>query len=638
MKTHTICQPHQSKRDRSLVRSGAKACKCLLSRDAALAVLLLLASGMVTAETVTLTGQTRLPQLPGAEVTVWVGDQTSTHSADDTGAFSAELTFTPGAELVRIEACGAGDQAAICHVRLDHSSAEIEQRAGVEQVYITGDLSPLSTAAWASLRLSIPGNVVPSDLAEIEDFRRSFVSSTIGRYAAILSLIAEGAAPLPEGAETLVDVVLDRDLLGEALNSIDSGVRDQREEALVQNDNLMRIPDDDFALAQTGYFVPLSNPDTSGARAFEITLDGAGDGFYAEWTGSGSVEWANVHAGEVIFADDMEAVGTGTRYVSLTAPDRDSIIPPQTFFFLPPGENQSVEAETRLEEVRWRELDASEVLRLALVRDVQNGVAPDRPDLDPEEIDSLGIRFADSYAISRPDSASVPPSPVPVAGSNWVFPRCDTDCRSAAGLGNGANVDLIGFNLDGTASSEIVDPGLTWTQSGQRTIIEQGDETVVEVVPFGSTAMHIGDLETTRVVARSTRADGQTLMTSQLTIEADPAFNFSADTLPGRYESMSPFGGVFVLEPDGTGWQASLDDPAASRPATGGFDVEWSIEPTGDLLLAVKQRDTDFTLAWWALRPVREATGGFYAIQRLGFFGGPVIDSAGTLLFWREVM
>ena len=611
--------------------------KTLTARIFTAACLVLLLLPAAYADTVNLTGQTRLPQLPDAAVTIWIGDQSTAVAADENGRFSAVLEVSPGPELVRVEACGVSEQAGICYARLIHTAAEIAARAGTDQTYMTGDLSPVSTAAWGVLVRALPDGTIPTVQADIEQYRRSFDPGEIKLGAPVLALLARGAGPLPAGANDLIDLALDPALLAEARNSLDPDDIATQLEAIVQNDTLMKIPDDDFALAQTGYFVNLSNSDSSSGSAFEITLDGAGDGFYAELFGSGSVEWANVHAGELIFADDMEAVGTGTRYVSLAAPDRDSIIPPLgPSFFIPPGENESVEVETLLEEVRWREVDVSEMLRLAVLRQVQNRVVPDRPDLDPDEIDNLGVRFNDQYAISRSEGASLSPSPVPVAGSQWAFARCDTDCRSEAGVVYGANLDLIAFNADGTATSEIVDPGLSWSQSGQRTIIEQNDGTTVEVVPFGSTAMHIGDLETTRVVARATRADGQTLMTAQLAIEADPGFEFSADTLPGRYESMSPFGGVFVLEPDGTGWQAFLDDPAAPRPDSGGFDVEWSIEATGDLLLLVKLRGSNTVVAWWPLRPARETAAGFYAIQRLAF-SGPVIESGGTLIFWREV-
>lgn len=626
----------QSKRGRKRGYGGLVTGNRLVARGL-LVGLFLLGSVVATAETATLVGQTRLPQLPDAEVTVRIGNKSSAHVADETGGFAAEVTFTPGSDLVRIEACGVGDQAGICHLRLIHASAEVDSRAGADAVYETGDLSPVSTAAWALLVNSRPDMSVPTQLAEVEDFILGFASlETLGN-ATVLSLLARGFAPLPTGAEDLVDVALDRALLTEASNSLEHNDLAQERQALIQNDNLMRVPDAGFSIAGPQYFVLRRPGKNSAGEAHRIDLNEDGTGSYAQILGSGSVEWRNVDAGELIFADGMEAVGTGTHYVSITAPARDSIIPPRTFFFFPPGENATAEGETRLTEVQWRELDASDMLRLGVLREIENAVAPNRPDLDPEQIDSLGRKIDDTVLLARADTTSVPLSPVPSPGTTWAFARCDPDCKSDTALPSGANLDLIGFNADGTATSEIVDPGLNWQQSGSRTSIEQDNGISVDVLPFGSTARHIGDLDTTLTIVGATRSDGQTFMTSHLALEANPAFEFTEGMIPGRYESMNPLPGVIELDSKGTGWFASLDDPTAPRPDTGGFDIEWSIDPAGDLLLAIKQRDQDFTVGWWALRPVRNSADGFYAVERLAFEAEPIIDSGGTLVFLRRV-
>jgi len=601
------------------------------------AVLLASAVGVTSAQTVTLKGQTRLPQLPDGQVTVHIGDQQSAHVADVTGAFSVEVELPSDSRLVRIEACGVGEQSEICHARLVHTAAEIQTRAGADGVYKVGDLSPLSTAAWGALVNALGGSLVPTAFAQIEAFRRGFGGSRILSDAVILSLLAESGALLPGDADSLIDIALDRSLIDMAADQFSDEEFATRFEALIQLDHLMLQPDVDFMITGSGYFTA-RRFNSSGDRAFWIDLTEPGTGQYVEIRGSGTVEWTNVDAGELIFADDMEAVGTGTRYVSLTASSGESIIPPRTFFFLPPGESAGVEGQIQLAEVQWRALDASELLPLFLLRTIDNNVAPNRPDLDPDQIANLGVQSFEFVSLGRSNRASIPPSPVPVAGTSWAYPRCDPDCQSQAGLFSGANLDLIRFNNDGTATSAIADPGLAWQESGQRTLIEQGDGISLEILPFGSTAPHIGDLDTTLIVTKATRPDGQTFMSSQLSLEADPTFAFSPDTIPGRYQSMSPFGGVFVLEPDGTGWQASLEDPAAPRPDTGGFDIEWSIEPTGDLLLSIKIRGADFLVALWSLRPVRETPAGFYTINRLDFdLTGAAVNSGGTLLFWREV-
>ena len=62
------------------------------------------------AETIFISGKTRLPQLSNAEVTIWVGDQSTIAVAGADGRFSGEVEINSGPELVRVEACGVGDQ------------------------------------------------------------------------------------------------------------------------------------------------------------------------------------------------------------------------------------------------------------------------------------------------------------------------------------------------------------------------------------------------------------------------------------------------------------------------------------------------------------------------------------------------
>ena len=53
-------------------------------------------SSAVLADPVTLHGTIRLPALPGANVTVWVGDQSTATTADETGRFSVDVDLNTG--------------------------------------------------------------------------------------------------------------------------------------------------------------------------------------------------------------------------------------------------------------------------------------------------------------------------------------------------------------------------------------------------------------------------------------------------------------------------------------------------------------------------------------------------------------
>lgn len=598
---------------------------------AAWLVLLLLPAAY--ADTVTLTGQTRLPQLPEADVTIWIGDQSTEVAADENGRFSADLEVTPGPELIRVEACGVGDQAHVCFVRLVHTASEMVSRAAASGSYRVGDLSPVSTAAWAALLKPIPEEVIPVTFADIEQFQFGFASAFILSDAALLSLIVRGEATMPAGAADLVSVLLDQTLKNSALSSVSGELQVQESQSLTQNDNLMLQPDQDFDILGKTYLVALT--ETAGFITSLVDLNEDGPGLFASAGASGTTSWINVDQGEVIFRDDMERVGTGTRYISLTAPDRESITPPSTFFVSDPDGDGAVRLESRLLEVQWRQLDASEMLSVALLRTTFEVTAPDRPDLGPEEVAFLGISSRTVSSVSRGENAIVPPSPLPTAGSQWAFPRCEPDCSSPSQGSELPSFDVLSFNSDGSASARILDPGMNWTVSDGRVLIEQDDGFTLDILPFGSTTRRppdLGDLETTLIVTEVTNPDGGVAVSSNFVLEADPGFVLTDESVPGIYDVRDIAPGTYILEDGGTGWRRPLgsfepDGPLPSEPP----NLTWSISPAEDLVIFFGFKIVS--------TPVRGSPSGFYSITRFGLPGADPDpeDFGGSLIFWEEI-
>ena len=435
------------------------------------------------ADTVTLVGKTRLPQLPDAAVKIWVGDESTTTVADAEGRFSSDVEINPGLELIRVEACGVGDQAQICYVRLVHTASEILSRASVAGSYQVGDLSPVSTAAWAALLKPIPDHVIPVTFADIEQFQFGFVTLVL-TDASLLALIAQGAATMPPDAPDFVSLLLDPALRSSALDPVSFELRSQQLEALIQNDSFMLRPEEEFEVLGKTFLVPVGTEMSSFVTS-RIELNSDGSANYAESGGSGDASWTNVEKGDLIFRDDMEAVGTGTRYISLTAPDRDSITPPYSgFTYLP--DVGSVLIEVRKTEVQWRQLDASELLSIGVQRTTSETVVPDHPDLDPDQFATLGVSTGSFDVISISENADVPPSPLPTDGSQWAFPRCETDCTTQGFVAGIPTLDVLSFNTDGMASARIFDPGLNWTVSDGRVLIDQDDGFSLDVLPLGT--------------------------------------------------------------------------------------------------------------------------------------------------------
>jgi hypothetical protein len=608
----------------------------------ALAVRLLLVASLpffalsnAHAEPLSLTGRTWLPQLANADVTVWVGAQSVSDSADADGRFAVDLDIDPGPELIRVQACGIGDQSQVCFVRLVHTAAEILSRAAGSGSYHIGDLSPVSTAGWAALLKPIPNQTLPTTLADMEQFRFGLSSADVLPDAALLSLIARGEAVVPPGAIDLVSILLDPALKSSAQASAASGELSIETDALVQNDSVMLTPGEEFDLLGKTYLVPLSG--SSGLIMSRIELNPDQTGNYVRGGGSGSVEWTNVEAGELLFRDDMERVGTGTSYVSLTAAGGDSITPPSTFFVADPdGPGPAVTIEDLLIEVEWRELDASELLRIGVQRTRSETVAPDRPDLGPEDLSALGVSTSRFSVVSRSENDAAPPAPVPTAGSQWAFPRCETDCTTEGRVSGIPSLDLISFNPDGSATAEISDPGLDWQVSNGRIVVNQDNGFVLDVLPFGTTAVRAGgpgDLETTLIVTEVTGPGGEMAVASDFVLEADPGFALTEATVAGIYSVGSLVPGDYILQADGTGWRrlSGSVDPNGPLP-TDPTNLTWSISASGDLVVNLTSGIT------FVATPVRAGQSGFYSVARWSFgFGANPEDNGGSLVFWDRI-
>ena len=294
----------------------------------------------------------------------------------------------------------------------------------------------------------------------------------------------------------------------------------------------------------------------------------------------------------------------------------------------------------RLLEVQWRQLDVSELLSVSLFTQTTETVAPDRPDLGPDQISSLGIRTSTGAFVSRSSNTSVPPSPLPTAGSLWAFPRCETGCNTPGVVDGFPSLDVLSFDPDGSATAKISDPGIRWSEEmADRIQLEQDNGFRLDVIPFGSTAVRppaLEALETTLVVTEVRDDEGLiTALRSFFLLEADTDFSLTEESVPGIYNVREIFPGTYILEADGTGWIVSLGtvspgDPPPDQPP----NVTWEITDSGDLLVF---RNNGFIKT--VSTPFRESPNGFFSIGRFGVTGAQddPEDYGGSLIFWERV-
>ncbi|RFF29002.1 MULTISPECIES: hypothetical protein [unclassified Wenzhouxiangella] len=588
---------------------------------------------------VTVEGSTALPALPNAEITVYHGTETpSTTVANDSGRFSAQFESISSDDLVRIQACGVGDQDHICYFRLIHTDKHITDNSDSNDVFRTGPISPVSTIAYASLvKFGLDGQE-PETWNDIGHLVRGLQVYSLFHDAATLFHLSQSADNMPAGFSNLLELSLNEQALKDAVNAFDPEQRMVIYEGLISKPYLFLVPEGQFPVDST---LMVQNSDGSTANsAYSIELENDQSGQFSTRGGSGLVTWENMATGDLIFADDMDFFGVNERYIAMLPAEGDSIMPPISSYIIPDGYTDSVELVQKTLQADWRMVNASEAIPISLLSTREETTAPDNPELSPDDVPALGTTTSHSVLTTKTFDAAPVTWSGPAEGTSWAFPRCDPDCESDAGVVGAPNLDIIDFESGGNASARISGEALEWASTGNEYTITHGDGISVEVIPLGASSFEFGDLETTQVVTRGILPDGQIKTTSHNILQADdPTPTLADEEIPGRYRLMSPIlsGSYLQLNLDGTGWSAILDDPNDPRPDEGGYDFEWEILESGDLLLKLLPRGSSFVQATFTLLPANQTPEGLYGIGRLGFGAEPAVDSAGTLFFLESV-
>lgn len=168
------------------------------------------AAGLTRDATLDLTVQAQLvlrgrvddAPLAGAAVTASVGTQRATANADADGAFVVELLPDAPEAVVRLEAAGAGRQAAVRLVGLAGSAGTLAAAADAGGVVDTTAapglrVSPLTTAAAALMGADAGGE--PGTADALQRARDRLDGDALLSLATLLRLVAGDGEPLPAG-------------------------------------------------------------------------------------------------------------------------------------------------------------------------------------------------------------------------------------------------------------------------------------------------------------------------------------------------------------------------------------------------------------------------------------------------------
>ncbi len=570
-----------------------------------------------------LVGGTRHPVLPGASVELVFGSQTVVGSTDEAGRYSISVDCNDPDAIVFVYVQGSGNQSHVRASRVVDSCAAIQQSVDAGDEFQVGLVSSISTAAYAVLRWYIEDVDTlswPPDATELFNHRHSVPWVFARRVMDALPSMTLGKLPLPDGANATLDVVVDRLLLQEHTESLVAAVGwEAMAEAYraVMWDAGIYLPTETLlGLSSLSYYCPhLISLCEASFQTF------AGQPYHSNGTQGGAADLVFRALQDSVFGDGFRPPEDNLRAIRMTG---ESGAPLSEFIgFITHPDFGQIERRSIVEFADLRLLDASEILPLGAVNQqirltYPNGELPD-------------------------EIMSGPPSPGGVIGNlyptpSWSGPQPGESWHMPIRLGSNDEVsstqvfrwDRLTFGANGVGQSLL--SGLSFQYLMNDGVLELDGP---DIGPHRFRFLG-GDLDRHALVKTTYRGGTEAMASNTLSLVRDndpPAF--IPESAPVRFfggfdldeRNLIPVGGfpraylVFHLDTDGTGWQASMEDPSQpGRPASSG-DLSWHIDEHGRLVIERSFGTVSISRAWSPM--AKHGPSGDLYVNELG----PLITS-----------
>lgn len=565
-----------------------------------------------------LVGGTRHPVLPGASVEVVFGSQTVAGSTDGTGRYAVSIDCNDPDAVVFVYVQGNSEQSHVRVSRVVDSCAALHEGAGAEGEFQVGLVSSISSAAYAVLHWYIEDVASlnwPPNADEVFNHRHSvpWVYST--RVMEALPSMILGQLPLPDGAETTLDVVLDRLLLNDytadLVLAVGWEVMSEAYAAVMWDAEIYFPTETLLELSSLSYYCAQI------ISACEVSFQtSAGQVYHSNGTEGGAADIIFRALQDSVFADRFRPPEDNLRAIRMTGANG---APLSEFLGLVnhPDFGQ-IERISMVENADLRLLDASESLPLGAV--------------------NQQIRFTYPNGELPDEILSGAPSPRSVRGNiypspSWSGPEPGESWHMPIRLGRDDEVtstrvfrwDRLTFGGDGTGSSLL--SGLSFQYQMNDGVLELDGP---DIGPHRFRFLG-GDLDRHPLFKATYRAGTDEMNSETLSLVRDnnPP-GFVPESVPVRYfggfdldeRTLIPVGGfplaylVFHLAPDGTGWQASMEDPSLPQRPANSSDLTWLIDEHGRLIIERPFAGGSIIRAWSPM--MLHAPSGDLYINELG--------------------
>jgi len=266
--------------------------------------------------------------IAGASVSITIGDQTYTATADADGYYTVDVTFTDGSSLLTINAQGAeeNDQAYVDLLSMLPSLDALFAAAGEDGVLERSEASGtnVTNVTTASYILSTEANngAPPANAEELLAAQGAVNPTTLLELAAVIKLIIDDPDyDLPEGSESITDFASNEEAYNTFVDEVeanDPGALDEMVDQILADEDLVEsnteIPRFYIRTAPTkpGYIA-------QGSAGFVFNDDGTGEALSASFTEEGTnttYTWTIDNAGfiDMDFASPLISVSYPSIY------------------------------------------------------------------------------------------------------------------------------------------------------------------------------------------------------------------------------------------------------------------------------------------------------------------------------------
>jgi hypothetical protein len=556
--------------------------------------------------TITLRGQTVNPILANAAVEITAaGNATATGTTDASGTYSIDFACSDPDGLITIRVTGTGAQDHIGAARVVHSCAHVTANANAQQEFPVGPISPISTGLYAIVAWTLndyEAIAPPWSEPVLAPYRSALEAvNTFQPILALAFLNAEGVA-LPVGASTSLDVALDRTLLQQVNQAINASAAPEDFDGLLdpifRNPALYRVIEPPNATVQLATYCVELILGCAGA----FTVDASETGQYFLGTAGGPAEFIFLDREDIVFQARFESGPGSLRAIRAQRPDGDPLF---SFVGIVVIDGQQVE---QVVNTVWREVrlaNASEYLTLIGLSERTVINYPNNPEIPDRVLETRRPALYAGYS----GTAGLPDWVAPADGDQWILEFNTTPALPELQTSN-FRADRVTFSAGGNASLERLGVTMQWSISNGELVLEGGG------LPTHRYRIVSGpwSRDYRAMVLRVFEA-GEAIGVDDAAGLPDPGSTpFVEANVPGRYFSVgfsrllpSGFGfqdpsGTFtiVLEPGGTGWTASLDDPTDPEP-TNSAPLTWEINARGEIAIERNFFDSFFQVRNWTL-------------------------------------